>query len=344
MGVLLFLGGMEIGRGERKQRKGGEEETNQEEFVGNVEEVVGQRQPIDPFFVMRRYWKSLFLCPLVVLLLVLAASLPPVFVARSDSEQEEMDRATTELTNAVVGLRNGAYLAFVPAASMGLWATGRPNFLDQINGNKPEVVDSYYDGASPFQIASRNALDLVPQLGRGTIKNIGLAPHGVFSSIFPLLHLNSTQTLGTHLFRDAIRRKGYLHTIFRDELYLEGPLTLLTGRIIGARFPVFYESEDCSCGASFPTANNVLFRTGKVPGSLEEIAALNLSLPSFFSCGKLADNRERFLVEEGARFPTEVYFLFLFSFFFFFFFFFFSSFFCFLLFLLSSFSFSCSFP
>ena len=262
-----------------------------------------QPQP-NPFFVTRRYWKSLVFFPLIVLLLALAATLPPVFVVRSETKQDEKDRAMTELTNAVTGLTNGVQLAFVPAASLGLWVTGRPNLRDQINHKPVEIADSYFDGSTPFQIAARNALDLVPQLGRGTILHIGLAPHGVFSAIFPLLDVGGMISMATHVFRDPFFRMGNLINLFSGEFFLEGPVELAGEHVIGTRFPVFYEASNCSCDASSPTANDVVYRDGKTQGSLFEIPQ-TLPTSASFTLGKFADSPER-LLAESTRFPTEV--------------------------------------
>ena len=51
---------------------------------------------------MRRYWKILLGWTVVVFLVVLAATLPPLFVQRSESREAEMDRAMMEITNAGV--------------------------------------------------------------------------------------------------------------------------------------------------------------------------------------------------------------------------------------------------
>ena len=160
------------------------------------EEVVYQPQP-EPGFVARRYWKSLLFWPLLVLVLVLAATLPPVLVGRSDTRDEEKERALMELTKAGAGLRNGVYTAFVPAASLGLWVKTRPRLQDQIDGRPVEIADSYEDAETHFQIAARKALDLVPQFHIQCIKWIGLAPNGIISLLFPILSFNDTRPLGT---------------------------------------------------------------------------------------------------------------------------------------------------
>ena len=296
---------MGLGEGEevnKKVKEDGRDEIGESE--SNTFYPTHQPQP-NPFFVTRRYWKSLVFWPLVVLLLALAATLPPVFVVRSETKQEEKDRAMTELTNAVTGLTNGVQLAFVPASSLGLWVTGRPNLRDQINPDKPiEITDSYDDCRTPFQIAARNALDLVPQLERGTIIHIGLAPHGVFSAIFPLLNVVDMTAMGTHAFRDPLFRKGNLINIFSGDLFLEGPIELAGEDAIGTRLPVFYEASNCSCDASSPTANDVVYRDGKTQGSIFEIPQ-TIPTSSSFTIGKFADSPERLLVE-STRFPTEV--------------------------------------
>ena len=311
---------MGLGEGEEEVNKKVKEDGREDEIresETNTFYPTHQPQP-NPFFVTRRYWKSLVFFPLVVLLLALAATLPPVFVVRSETKQDEKDRAMTELTNAVTGLTNGVQLAFVPAASLGLWVTGRPNLRDQINPDKPvEIADSYFDGSTPFQIAARNALDLVPQLERGTILHIALAPHGVVSVSFPFLNAVDMASMGTHLFRDPIYRVGVLINIFSGEYFLEGPDELAGEYVIITRFPVFYEASNCSCDASSPTANDVVYRDGKTQGSLFEIPQ-TLPTSASFTLGKFADSPERLLVG-STRFPTEVCF-FLFCFFFLFFF------------------------
>ena len=60
-----------------------------------------------------------------------------------------------------------------------------------------EIADSYEDAETHFQIAARNALDLVPQFRRETIQWIGLAPNGIISAMFPILSFNDTRPLGT---------------------------------------------------------------------------------------------------------------------------------------------------
>ena len=85
------------------------------------------------------------------------------------------------------------------------------------------------------------------------------------------------------------------------------------------RFPIFYEASECSCASSFPTANGVVFRTGKAIGLFQgpggggmpppvNMGGSNVDVPvsSLFTYGKLSDYRDRFNVEEGRRFPTEV--------------------------------------
>ena len=111
----------------------GDEEANPGRNPREEEEAVYQHQP-EPGFVVRRYWKSLLFWPLLVLVLVLAATLPPVLVGRSDTRDEEKERALMELTKAGTGLRNGVYTAFVPAASLALWVKTRPRLQDQIDG------------------------------------------------------------------------------------------------------------------------------------------------------------------------------------------------------------------
>ena len=180
----------------QESMEGDEEQANLRRNPREEEEVVYHPQP-GPRFVVRRYWKSLFFWPLLVLVLVLAATLPPVLVGRSNTRDEEKERALMELTKAGTGLRNGVYTAFVPAASLALWVSNRPRLQDQIDGRPIEISDSYEDAETHFQIAARNALDLVPQFRRGPIQWIGLAPHGIISAMFPILSFNDTRPLGT---------------------------------------------------------------------------------------------------------------------------------------------------
>ena len=254
---------------------------------------------------MRRYWKCLLVWPLVVLLLVLAASLPPVLVNRSNKEQEEKDHAIAELNKAATGITNGIGTAFIPAASLGLWATGLPNFLDQIDNQPVQIATSYFDGKSPFQVAARSALDLVPTLGRDTIKSVGLAPHGSVSALFPIFNIFSTRPLGANLFNDPQRRKGNLRTIFSNGFLMEGPVNASIGRILATRFPVFFEASNCSCDASSPTSFNVILRKESRSEPFETISPSDLSLDGY-TYGKLADYPEKFGVTDGRRFPTEV--------------------------------------
>ena len=286
----------------RFESDGDDEEANETELPFSP---THQPQP-NPFLVMRRYWKSLLGWPLLVLVLVLAAALPPIFVARSDHREEEMNRAMTEAINTAEGFQNGINTAFIPVASLGLWVTGRPQFLDQIDNQSVELAESYDDGDSPFQVAARAALDLVPQL-TGAVQRVGLAPHGTISTFFPILNLNMTRPYGANLFRDPRRRKGNLETVLGNQVYLEGPeLSSTGGRILIIRFPIFYQASDCSCDGSTQTSNDVIFRTGKSFSSFEEVVASNTSVPSLFSYGKLADYPEKYGVTDGRRFPTEV--------------------------------------
>ena len=123
-----------------------------------------------------------------------------------------------------------------------------------------------------------------------------------------------------------------IQTVMRDEFVLDGPLQLPTQqeKIVITRFPIYCQASECSCASSFPTANDVLFRTGKAIGLFQEpggdgmamepppssIGGSNVS--SLFTYGKLSDYRDRFDVEEGRRFPTEVSVFFHFSSFLFF--------------------------
>ena len=278
------------------------------------------RRPPDPVFVMRRYWKSLASWSVIVFVLVLVATLTPLFILRDEGAQEEKNKASLELIKAETGLRNVIRLAFVPAASLGLWVTGEPNFLHQVGSTSPQLVieteaDSY-EGCSPFQQAAKKALEVVsPQMYDGTIRNLQLAPHGVVSALFPL-SFGQVKALGHNLLNDTNRRREALATIFSRGFALAGPFPTIQGGMgLVARLPVFYEATNCSCRpSSSTTANEVTFRTpDEFPDSLQEIEASNVSLSSYFSYGKLGDHPENFSPEtltvaaaQGRGFPAEV--------------------------------------
>ena len=110
-----------------------------------------------------------------------------------------------------------------------------------------------------------------------------------------------------------------IQTVMRNEFVLDGPFKLPTQKeeIVITRFPIYCQASECSCDSSFPTVNDVLFRTGKAIGLFQEPggdgmamepppSSLGSNVSSLFTYGKLSDNRDRFDVEEGRRFPTEV--------------------------------------
>ena len=300
---------MEIPGGEKEEEVVQMVFDSEEEDEDTISFAAPTRQPHpNPVFVMKQYWKSLVGCTLVVLVLVLVATLTPLFVKRSEGRETEMHRADSELAKAAEGLKNTVRLAFIPASSLGLWVTGVPAFLEQTGGNPPEIQKSPDDDLNaPFQEAAKLALELVSdQIALGTVRNVALAPHGIVSAIFPTLDFFYVFPVGGNLVQN--RRKGVLHGIFSNEFYLYGPVepSNIDQRVLIARFPIFLKSENCSCEASSPTANHVAIRECTDKMQLAGAVMKNQSLESFYSFEKLSDRPEKFGVDDGRRFPTEV--------------------------------------
>ena len=292
---------MEIGGGDEEVCVGGEVRRD-DSFVPTK-----QRPNPNPRFVFKRYWKSLVGWSVIVFVLVLVATLTPLFILRDDAAKEDQYKAKDEILKAESGIQNAIRLAFIPAASLSLWVMREPNVRDihYIDELGVRVTEDYYDGNSPFQEASRRALALVTphQIEDSVIRNVALAPHSTVSAVFPL-RFNRLRGLGVNLLAyPGNRRRHMLSAMLSSEFTVSGPIQTISGGLgLVARFPIFYEATNCSCSASSPTSNDVMVRTGPLPKSPEELN--NISLSSRYTFAKLDD--PLIAGEDGRRLPRAV--------------------------------------